>query len=153
VRGSVQHFGAHVRRAVTYNQHVQVGSKRRQCCLGRGVTGRRPTEARCQVKGLEAPLGHGLESLDVERVDVGVADILAAGEADKWSGGVAVPDRLRPTYAPAPAVPGARSAHLMATEPSSRKAGWARSGGCDGCVATPASSISMPRPGRSGANR
>ena len=125
-----EHLTAHERRAMTDDENVEVGCEHRQRRLGLGVTGCGSPEPGRDGERLEAEICHRGEPGDVDGIDVGSANVFAAGKTD-----------LSP------------SRHRIATDPSSRRGVCERSAEVGGCRARPASSSSMPRPGRSGARR
>ena len=134
----LDHLGAHEGGAVTDKKNVEIRSESGQFRLGPRVAGRR-----CPVLGVhrECPVGEVRDRFQAREIDLGdiaLAHLLITGEPH--------PDTTELGQLQA-------AGHLIATEPSSRKAVRERSAATGGCIARPASSSSMPSPGPSGAIR
>jgi hypothetical protein len=129
-------LGADERRTVTDDQDVQGRGELRELGFGRRVARRRPTQIGRDRERVKGEVRERLQAGEIGVVDIARAYVVAASEADL----------------PAPRIPGS-VAHRIATDPSSRSGGSERSTDTGGCLARPASSSSIPMPGRSGAIR
>ena len=136
-RRSLDHLRADEGRSVADEEHIEVRGKTRQLGLGLAIARNRRPVLGVDREGAVGEIGGRLQAGDVCIGDIIPAHRFVAGKPDTAT----------------PAGRAHTTAHLIATEPSSRNAVRDMSAEITGCLARPASSSSIPIPGRSGASR